>query len=259
MIGKSLTQEVRLCMIIQSLNFAIETIHEFNDSNHSTDITQAFAIQCNQLIANINPEAFIVSLEIATMARNMVDYFNLNKLVLCSYPVDPELTFNDAYQKILNDRPNFKAISVQFENYPPKVLHWMKKAMLADVSSFNASRLSQGNLKKEECDIVFHHLTDLLLGQSKIVKANNQHSVNIFTRIKSIELKQSSDLGQTIQDMGLNLKEVIKNLEDVESTEAMKFNDSSQSKAPKRPRIENEAVTDLISIQPKTKRKLNSQ
>jgi len=220
-------------MLLQALTFTCNQIRGFEDANDS-EITPKFADSIQQLCNEPPATAFIINLDITRRAKAIVEYFNLNKMILSSYSVDPLGSFDDAFAKVCDSRPMASAVAVRFSTISTKILRFMRKAMMMQNSVFTGSKLGNGNLNRTETNEVFNHLQELRLGTVSIISANNSHKVPYFHRISANELTNRIELGQIIQDMGLNLQEVINNFvageereEDV-STQSNQKRDNSQ-------------------------------
>lgn len=124
MIGKSLTQLVRLAMVLQVLNVACTELYGLPGSDHESEYTDEFIQAANEKIAQINPEMFIINIDIVNRAKKLLDYFNLNKLVLSSYNIDPHGTFSEAFDKICEGRPVVNTVSNYFASLPAKAFRY---------------------------------------------------------------------------------------------------------------------------------------
>lgn len=219
MCGKALTHLVRLCMMLKTLNVACTKLLGTVDST-KLDITPEFYGVCVQLADTIEPSAFVIEADLVERAKRFLDYFNLNKLILSSYSIDPTGSFDQAFEKICENRPNQLAVTVQFCSLPSKTLRFMKKAFQVTFSKFNASRLSGNNLLADEARDIFNRLQNLELGSIMTEKnERNNQTVTYFKRVKAATIRQRPDLGQLILDMGLNLTNVLELLEETEERE----------------------------------------
>ena len=168
MIGKSMTHLFRLAMTIRALEYACITIEGFDDSA-ADEITDIFAEKCRIAAENVPNEAFIIDLETANVAKRLVDYFNMNKLLLSSYQIDSYSSFDVAFQKIVDNRPIINVPAIRFAQIPPVILRYMKRAFEINVNKFNVHTLSSNNLNLKQAKQVFDQLVSLNLGSIKRV------------------------------------------------------------------------------------------
>jgi hypothetical protein len=206
-------------MMMQALNYACTTLLGLPDSTKS-DLTVVFTKACDQLVENIDQEAFIITEDIVKRSIRLLDFFNMHKLVLSSYSVDPTGTFSEAFEKICEGRPRSTTISAHFSTLPTKALRFMKRAFEVTFSKFNVSKLSTNNLNIEEGIEVFNRLENLELG-SVVIERNPKNNLNVkyFVRTSAANIRARPDLGQIILDMGLNLTTVLALLDDTETRE----------------------------------------
>ena len=87
----------------------------------------------------------------------------------------------------------------------------MQKVIMYKASIITPIMISNGNLRKQQISQIWNKLSELELGQShQQFNQGNKKNVQCFTKIKSEILLQRPDIGQTIQDIGLNLDLVVK-------------------------------------------------
>jgi len=116
-------------MMLKALDFAVETIKDFPDANNE-EITDKFATKCRETVselANTTNEAFIINSDITKRAKLLVDYFNMNKLILSSYCINPNGTFDDAFKKIVNNKPTIFVTSVRFAHLPALITRYCEE------------------------------------------------------------------------------------------------------------------------------------
>ena len=214
-----ITHLVRISMLLQALTYTCDQIRGIEDADDS-EITPKFAVAIQQICNEPPASAFVINLDITRRAIAIVEYFNLNKMVLSSYSIDPTGTFDEAFAKVCDNRPMASMVAVRFSTICTKILRFMRKAMQIQYSVFTGTKLGNGNLNRTETNKVFKQLEELRLGTVSIVSANNSHKVPYFHRISANELTNRIELGQILQDMGLNLQEVINNFIASEEREA---------------------------------------
>lgn len=261
MCGKILTHLVRISMMLQGLNTATTTLLGLPDSTER-NLTEVFARECNKSIENLHPSAFIITADIVTKSKRLVDFFNMNKLILSSYSVEPTSSFDEAFDKICEGRPRLTTISSHFSTFSAKSLRFMRKAFEVTFSKFNASKLSSNNLSVDEAIEIFTCLANRDLGVISAEKNNrNNLTVTHFTRTTAENIRSRPSLGQTILDLGLNLTTVLELLDETEAREnsevTKRLRDIDEEiidqPAPKRQKVTQAVVTNSI-----IKRKDNS-
>jgi len=208
-------------MCLKALNVACLLINSLEDADNEI-ITANFANQCLEIVNNMGADAFIIELDIIRRAKKLLDYFNMNKLILSSYMVDPYCSFDEAFDKICELRPRNEHLSPYFASLPAKTRRFMKRAFQIPHTKFNASVLSFNNLNVEEAVHIFNQLEQLQLGNTFDDKAKNKMHVNYFRRCSSNDLISRPELGANILGMGLNLTEVIQLLQQTEEADEKK-------------------------------------
>lgn len=243
-------------MFLKSLTVASNCLLGVIDST-ALDLTMEFSRESQRLADNIGEDAFVIEADIVQRAKKLVEYFILHKLILSSYSIDPNGSFDDAFEKICEARPRETSITAQFCLIPNKVLRFMQRSFEIPFTKFNASRLSKNNLYAHEAREVFNRLQNLELGQM-IVEKNEKNNQNCtyFQRISRQLLKERPDLGQVLLDMGLNLSSVFKLLEETEAKEKNliengkrdRETDDTRQRAPKRPRLSLPQTNTVVNV-----------
>jgi hypothetical protein len=208
-------------MCLKALNVACLLINDIEDSDNEI-ITASFANRCLEIVNNMGADSFIIELDIIRRAKKLLDYFNMNKLILSSYMVDPYCSFDEAFDKICELRPRNEHLSPYFASLPAKTRRFMKRAFQIPHTKFNASVLSFNNLNVEEALHIFNQLEQLQLGNTFDDKAKNKMQVHYFKRCTSNDLIARPELGANILGMGLNLTEVIELLQQTEEADEKK-------------------------------------
>jgi len=111
-----------------------------------------------------------------------------------------------------------------------------------------------------EVNEVFKNLENLQLGYQEIETANNSHKVNWFYRVSAHQVIENPEIGQVLIDLGLNLKQVIKTLEDTELKYSV--SDAMRNKSTKRKDRSNTDCDDIpthnLSKKPRTEKNLTA-
>jgi hypothetical protein len=232
--GKSSTQVTRISCVFKALETACTILANQIDVAQK-EITREFGDNVVKLVTQLKPDSFIIDLSIAQKAIKCIEYFNLNKLILSGYDIDPAGTFEDAFSKIVNLRTNRSALASHFASLSSNILRLMKRAFMVPYTRINASKLGANNVTVAIANEVFQKLEEYQLGVQESVTSSNYHQTNYFIRISSKELLNNQALGKCIVDLGLNLQSVVKCLQETEFLEASNANDS-RTVASKRPR-----------------------
>lgn len=220
-IGKTITLMVRLAMCIKALKTAVISISNLPNVDND-NITPQFAKACEELILTLPAQTFIIDVDTVRRAKKLLDYFNLNKLILSSYAIDPYGSFDEAFDKICEVRPKIEYLSPYFASLNSKIRRFMKRAFQIKATKMNASKLSFNNLNCEEAQFVFNELEQMQLGRISNNQAKNKLWVNYFTRCSSHDLLNNPQLGENILGMGLNLTAVIEILQETEELDKKK-------------------------------------
>jgi hypothetical protein len=227
--GKSSTQVARIAVVFKALQVACTSLHGQIDVTQK-DLTRDFADNVTKLALNLPADAYIIDAEVAQKAINCIDYFNLNKLILSGYDVDPTGSFQEAYLKIVSLRAHRSTLSAQFANINSNILKLMRKAFMVPYTRINASRLNSNNISVATANEVFQNLENCHLGVQQLVSSNNYHQTNYFVRISSVQLLADPALGKCIVDLGMNLQHVVRCLQETEYQESMVLTGSQQQK-----------------------------
>jgi hypothetical protein len=215
MMGKNATQLSRLCMMIQALTYACEVLVGQIDAN-SEDLTNDFVTAATILANNAPNEAFVINEDIMQRCVKLNNYFNMHKMVLSGYAVDPTGTYEAAIEKILSGKKSKLSLPEYLIDIPKKVLSLMKKAFQIVCTHLTAGKLDRNNTSVQEANEVFVKLEELGLGKQELYTGNNNIACNSFVRITSEQLRQSQEHCQIIVDLGLDIAETLNVLETTE-------------------------------------------
>ena len=127
-------------------------------------ITKQLEKHCLEIIDSIGPEAFIIDKSIAIHAKNFIDYCNMNKLLLCSYTVDPITPFDETIQYMCDQAANENDIASRFEDMDVRMLKSIKRCIMSQWNIVKPSHLTNNNEKVEYAHQVFEKMVELKLG-----------------------------------------------------------------------------------------------
>lgn len=208
-----------MCVIIKALDVATAILSDLTDSNED-EITERFTREANLAAMNITAHYFVVDLDTLKRGLSLIGYFNLNKLILSSYNLEPTMTMADVFEKIIGSKKKLSiTIGTRFLSINKAVFGFMQTVFKTKCSVFTAGNLSKNNTTKTIADEVFGHLEHNHLGRQIEIEADNHLSVNCFIRISSIELENSPEAAAAIVDMGLDLNTVKQLIVDTEAHE----------------------------------------
>jgi hypothetical protein len=219
-----LTLICRIASIIQSLEYATHAIKDVINVDHP-DLTSSFMDRARE-IANVIPDsAFVITENIFLMAKLFVEKCSISKLILTSYNIDPLASFEDAFNKIIFVHSKVPStIHPRFLQLDKNLLTYMKKALTMPSTKMTSSLLLGGNYNKNFGKQIFNKLVEFGLGKFDSTKNC------VFVRITYDELVNNIEIGRTITEMGVDLKETTKFLLEVKNME-------SEAQNLKRPRV----------------------
>lgn len=89
-------------MVMKALNEAAKELIYMQDSDLqavflSTKFTEAVQAKMSKIL----PSAFEIEEDIVNKAKNLLGYFDMHKLVLAGYEIEPTKSFEEAYEDIL--------------------------------------------------------------------------------------------------------------------------------------------------------------
>ena len=143
-------------MILKSIHTAAYLLRNVIDKQNE-NLTKPFTTHCETIVNELSPDNFICQATIVNGAIALAEYFNLNKLLLSSYNVDPTDSFTKAFNKIKDNQFTVQ-ISNKFSSLDPKMISYMKKVIMYKASIITPIMISNGNLRKQQIAQVWNKL-----------------------------------------------------------------------------------------------------
>jgi hypothetical protein len=228
-------------MILQALEFAVASIENFPDVSKNFP-TSSFENACIEFIQSVTPNAFLVELKIVQQAIHLLNYFQIHKLILSQYTVDPAHNFEEAIEAMITKNSSFTSSL----NTDADTIHLMKRTLLTRTSCPSLTQLAGGNISAGKIGFAFETLEKYGLGKVILKRAKNNKDVQYFQKTNSDAIKYDQTLGAVVQSLGVDLNKYVANLS---ATEIM------QSQSTKRTRDENDDENNSILNQNENKKK----
>ncbi len=114
MLGKTVTQIIRMAVCIKSFLVACTKVNGLVDSCES-ELTNNFVTACEQLANVAQPQDFIMNNDIIIRAKKLLDFFNMNKIILSTYDVNPLMTFDECIDIMIQSRTIAPAINPAYQ------------------------------------------------------------------------------------------------------------------------------------------------
>lgn len=219
MLGKSFCIFVRLCMILKTFTVACDSLIGVQFANDD-ELTSELEQTVKELTANSPEDHFIIDVSIANQALSLVHYFNINKLLLATYAIDPLDTFDQTFERICRDQSTKLQIAGPFSSVEQKKINLMKKILMIDISKVSASRVSNGNASVASVEEAMEMLQRYGLGKIENSQSLNHVNFKVFHKVSHHIISQSAELGELIGNLGLPIQGVLDQLLITEQREA---------------------------------------
>ena len=193
-------------------------------------ITKELEKQCIEIVNTIELNAFIIDKSIAVRAKHFIDYCNNTKLILCSYVVDPYVSFDEIIQHMCDQAATESEIANQFSDMDVKMLKAIKRCILTQWNVVKPAHITNNNEKVEYAHLVFEKMVELKLGSIITQKAKNNWDIKCLRKVTTEEIENDPNIGKTIQALGLKLTEIVKHFSESEEREP----DENRTKSLKR-------------------------
>lgn len=229
LLGKTFILLIRISAVYKAIEVAYKQLSNVRNANFD-QLTSDFALKCNSIVTSLEPGSFVKEKSIAIQAKSFVDYCNMNKLILCSYAVDPLVPFDVTIQKMCDEAASESDILNRFRDIDIKMLRHIKRCLMTEWNVVKPVHITNNNQKVEFAHEVFEKMVELELGTIIIEKARNNWDIQCLRKVTPEQIQNQPHIGKTIQELGLKLPEVIKHLSDSDEREP----DDSRSKQTKR-------------------------
>lgn len=167
-------------------------------------------------------------------AKNMNDYFNMNKLLLARYHIDPNQSYDTNLDQLLTNYTNKATASNNTLGLTEEQQKVMRGIMTYKSTRVIPSKISHGNYETQFALECMEFLAQLGLGQVLTETTKNNRSCKCFYKVSSIALVDNPALGQAVQNIGLSLSQLISQLKSQEEVDISILNVTNMSN--KRPR-----------------------
>lgn len=218
MLGKTIEIFFRFCVILQAFNAACEQLVGVNFAK-DFHLSEELRMESDLIITQFNRLSFSISIDTVERALRLTEYFNTNKLILATYPVNPCDNFDTMLEKLLTEATRVPAIGGIFLDMDIKVVNFMRRIILSESTEVIPTFITNGNGGTPYCIDAMKRLADLGLGTILCKKSANHRKTVHFTKIKHENIADSLVLGTVIQNMGLNLSDVLVHLLQTENNE----------------------------------------
>jgi hypothetical protein len=206
-------------MSIQALTITVNLLANVPASAEET-ITKQFENECVTIVNTLPYSTFVITAETMERAINLVEYFNMHKLVLSSYDINPKGSFREAFERItrINEKKILRQPTILIQD--KKVLGAMKQVFKIKRSISDAQSLTYNNYKAVTVTAAYDALEEMRLGKCYRIKPLSGAPTYSFLRISSHELLINPQIGDSIISLGLNLPEVVELLKETEQYES---------------------------------------
>jgi hypothetical protein len=219
MMGKANTIFFRLCLVLQAIHVACDALVNVAGSN-DIEYTRQMEMECRVIISHNSHSYFTIDVGIVKQAIELTDYFNKNKLLLSSYILDPMDSLDDIIEQYFQQHNSKPVIAGPFLNCDQHFLRLLQKIMNLEQNVMAPLDVNKGNLPKVPVIVsAFDFLVKHGMGTTKCIVAKNRTVVTYFTKISSQTIRESPELGEVVQNMGLVLADLIKLLFNTETAE----------------------------------------
>lgn len=167
MLGKSATQLLRLCGIIQNIKNAVELIKNIDDSNLN-NLTNKFILSLDEKLKNNTLNLIEISKETVSQSYNLLTYFNTNKIILAGYDIDPSCeSLSLEIKKIASGTTIISNLKFKLQHY--------SRVLLYDGSEVCATEICQKfRIKANDIIDVFNTLEENNLGKVFTLKGQKK-------------------------------------------------------------------------------------
>lgn len=211
------THLIRLAMILKALNEACTLIKDAPNSKLDK-ITKEFEDACEQIILNLPNNTYIIEPMIVNQAIDLLNYFQLHKLILAQYTIDTSLDFEQNIEAMISENELKPKVSGPFLNENVTTIRIMKRVLYYPSHAPSTNDISVGNFIAADVEKVFKKLQEQNLGTITRTKARNSKVFSSFNKVTLAEIENNKLIGDTIQHLSIDLKHYIEHLVQLEIT-----------------------------------------
>ena len=223
MLGKTIEIFFRFCAILKAFNAACDEMAPVQ-SAIDLHLTEELHRDSERIIQKFHRLSFCIDADTVSRAIRLTEYFNKHKLILATYAVNPQDEFDDMINKIFIEQTSKPRVSGVFQDLDAKLISFMRRIILSESSEVIPSMITNGNGGTDTCVDAMKKLSKLGLGTIVYQKSANNRRTLHFTKIRHQIVQDSSEIGQLLQSMGLNLQEIVTHLLTTEQSEQISLN-----------------------------------
>jgi hypothetical protein len=194
-------------MVMKSLNVAVLRLSGVKGAD-SDELTKTFEEKCISIARKLPAESFIIDVETIDQAIKLIEYFNLNKLALSSYIINPVESVHQAIDNILEQYSKVRKISPRFEHLGENFIKTIEKVLFINSSIVEPVDITKGNCSTIQTQLVFVEMVNLKLGKIINIKNRNNKKMDCFLKLTKHELDNDPLIGDTLLELNLNLNDI---------------------------------------------------
>jgi hypothetical protein len=198
----------RFCVILKALEIACQQLILMPGAA-SPIITEPFVSSIRAVTNNPESNFFLLDSETIKRAKVMLDFCNMNKLLLAKYPIDTNLSYDANLDKILTNYQVKSSSKGSFAGITEEQLRNMKRVMMFKGNRVIPSKISHGNFDVKLVENVMSLLEERELGRLVVEIPNNHIPCKVFYKASITDIQEKPQIGKAIQDMGLTIQSVI--------------------------------------------------
>jgi hypothetical protein len=211
--GKQCVVSHRMAALLQVIHVAVRYLTDMEGVQSKT-LDQNLVDKMRAEVKRINPNAFIVGEQVIRYTKNMVDYFNKNKLVLCQFDIMANESCEEYFERIYRkaiDKSNGEFITnSDNEVITAQELNAIKLILKNDHCLVYPTIIGKGNILAPVIEKAMYHLEKIGLGQIESRKSGNHKYTTYFAKVKVDQIVNSPTLTNWIIALGMDLNDTLK-------------------------------------------------
>lgn len=128
----------------------------------NTQITTQFEQACDEIIDHLDESSFLIDVETVQQANNLVEYLNLNKLVLSGYDIETKDDYDCIIEKLLSFNKIVKPEAVVSEQHDKEIFY---KILQNNSMSIASNQLTRNGFKIKDIKSAFERLEKKILAK----------------------------------------------------------------------------------------------
>lgn len=201
----------RFCIILKALETACEQLLMLPGSS-SPIIVEPFVKTIKAITTAPDESFFVIDRTIIQRAKKLLDFVNMNKLLLAKYPMAKNVSYDDNLENILSDYQKKSAVTVTFCGATEEQCKHMRKIMLYKDTRVIPSKISHGNFNVSLIEEVMLTLSQNDLGQFITEVPKNNIPCKVFYKVSIHDITTKPHIGKAIQDLGLTIDAVVESI-----------------------------------------------